>query len=590
MFLMLLALMPATYYAQASFLMGAFISGLTFCSNHEAHHWFVSQLKRVMTWLIRIFFAASIGFQVPIKEFANGTVIWQGLVFTLALTGKLVVGFMVPNFTPHGRFTGDHLRDCLIVGFSMAAEGEFAFVIAVFAVDAGLISVELYASIVLAVLLSTILAPFALRMTISYYNKKTQKIILDAEILEQDRDMELEDVEKELVDGIVQHTTVFLCIQTHSDSGWGLLPKIMSSMGQLKLEIIDHRSWNPRGVNTTLVNEIYCKDTLKAESGEADNALEARLSEVQAKLLKAINQPNARVKVHRWFPGVVEEIVEETTIVDGVLTTRYSKNVSVQDQLMNEAQSKLEASKSMQLAVTMEKTVEQIREEQGDVEAGGAAPEGLVGAAVFAPPQRRSRMRKKTNSTPVVGGDMFCPVQGIEAVPSVAYQPSSPALPSTIQEDSAMENGDMDGSAARRSARRIKTRSTPATGGDLFGGGAAPAPGGFSTVGKTRTTFNIASPSVQSGGLNVAELLIGGKLYRVILNDEMKDSVLKDARLMRENVSSLKKKASEPPSFDTMLTGFVRKNATPTVPEDEAMGSEDLAVEEEPGYPSMRAG
>lgn len=61
MFGLLLALMPATYYAKASFLMGAFIAGLAFCSSHGLHALFVSQFKRVMSWLMKIFFAASIG-------------------------------------------------------------------------------------------------------------------------------------------------------------------------------------------------------------------------------------------------------------------------------------------------------------------------------------------------------------------------------------------------------------------------------------------------------------------------------------------------------------------------------------------------
>lgn len=70
---------------------------------------------------MRIFFASTIGFQVPIKEFGSGKIILQGLLFTLALVGKLVVGFMVPNFTQVKNFTGNHLRDCLIVGCSMVS-------------------------------------------------------------------------------------------------------------------------------------------------------------------------------------------------------------------------------------------------------------------------------------------------------------------------------------------------------------------------------------------------------------------------------------------------------------------------------------
>ena len=133
MFALVLGLMPATYYAKASYLMGAFIAGLAFCHSSELHHQFVRQFKRILQWLMRIFFSSTIGFQVPIKDFGDSTIIWQGLVFCLAwLIGKVAVGFMVPNFSQNKNFTGNHLRDCMITGFSMAAEGEFAFVIAVY--------------------------------------------------------------------------------------------------------------------------------------------------------------------------------------------------------------------------------------------------------------------------------------------------------------------------------------------------------------------------------------------------------------------------------------------------------------------------
>lgn len=117
MFCFLLILMPATHYCKASYLMGAFVAGLGFCTSHELHVTFVAQFKRILQWLMKVFFAASIGFQVPVKDFGDGTVVWQGLVFTLALLGKLAVGFLVPNFTQSARFTNYHLRDCLITGY-----------------------------------------------------------------------------------------------------------------------------------------------------------------------------------------------------------------------------------------------------------------------------------------------------------------------------------------------------------------------------------------------------------------------------------------------------------------------------------------
>lgn len=272
MFAMLLALMPATFYAQASYLMGSFLAGLTFCSSDGLHHLFVRQFKRVLQWLMRIFFSASIGFQVPIKDFGDPTVIWQGLVFCFALSGKIAVGFMVPNFTQARRFTGNHLRDCLLTGFSMAAEGEFAFVIAVYSVDAGLISKDLYASVVLAVLISTIIPPFCLRFTISYYNKKGEEAVAKAaeeeELRKHDLDVKTADSrvskgEDDLVQAIKNQTDVFLVIQTQSESKWGLLIKIMDVMGKVRRGDVVFSHWFPlMNYTDTYFAQMNCTDAI----------------------------------------------------------------------------------------------------------------------------------------------------------------------------------------------------------------------------------------------------------------------------------------------------------------------------------------
>lgn len=422
----MLALMPATYYAKASPLMGAFIAGLVFCSSHDLHHQFVSQFKRVMQWLMRIFFAASIGFQVPVTHFASGSIILQGLVYTLALLGKLFTGLMVPNFTQSSRYRGFHLRDCLATGFSMAAEGEFAFVIAVFAVGENLISKDLYASIVLAVLISTIIPPFALRFTISYFNKKSEKAVADAAELELNRNMEL-DTDKALLEGLQSKTAVFLCIQTQSHSSWGLLPKIMQTLQKMGIEVIDHRSWHPRGVNTTLVNEIYAQDSIKLEKDthtSANDTLSERLGEVQQKLLEAINQKDvAKVKVARWFPGVVTEITEDITDDDDG-TGRKKKAraaMNISQLISNEASKKLEADKERQTNATVERPVEEILKNVPlpDLD----LPEDKSG---FNKPKSRKR-RQKMMSSPAIGSDMFSAVGGFKA--SGAPKDSSAGAP-----------------------------------------------------------------------------------------------------------------------------------------------------------------
>ena len=174
---MLLGLLPATFYTEASYLLGAFLSGLAFCQDEGGlNALFARQFKRLIQWLLKVFFAATIGFQVPFRSFSSWDVIGRGLVLVAALTGKLAVGFLAPNLETQrqqregpGRFRGRHLRDCFVVGFSMMGEAEFAFVVAVFGLTEGLIPSNLYASIVLAILLSTVISPLLLRSTLALF-------------------------------------------------------------------------------------------------------------------------------------------------------------------------------------------------------------------------------------------------------------------------------------------------------------------------------------------------------------------------------------------------------------------------------------
>lgn len=304
MFALVLLLLPATYYCKASPLMGAFLAGLAFCSNSGAHHMFVSQCKRPMHWLLRIFFAASIGFQVPIKLFGDTVVLFQGALLTLALLGKVLVGFMAPNFSGPS-FREGHLRDCLVIGFSMAAEGEFAFVIAAFAVSNQMISQELYASIVLAVLVSTIVAPFSLRSVISYYDTR-MKASLTNEI-----DKGLGET---LEEGIRQQTTVFYCLQTRTTPAWGIQANIIEALSSLQLEVIDYRSWHPRH-SPLLINEIYAKDLSFGARDKLEIAqlMDGRIDHIHQVLKDdVIRQDNAVLNIKRWFPEQYLLPIDET--------------------------------------------------------------------------------------------------------------------------------------------------------------------------------------------------------------------------------------------------------------------------------------
>jgi hypothetical protein len=175
------------------------------------------------------------------------------------------------------------------------------------------------------------------------------------------------------------------------------------------LDVIDHRAWSPRGINTTLVNEVYARTQLpKREEGEDSNLLNAATDGLLEKLEKAletaINQPGvSKVKAQRWYPGVVQEIVEE---VEG----KSHKNIT--QRLLKEAANTLEQKQSVQTLATRQKSVNEILGH--DVEKGETAGATISGGPTNQtfPVKRgegkpRRRIRQRMRSTPVVGGGLF---------------------------------------------------------------------------------------------------------------------------------------------------------------------------------------
>ena len=150
-------LSAALHYGKASYLFGAFLAGLCFCTAHSVELIWQRQVKRILKWLLRIFFACTVGFSIPANEFTNPRVVTMGLAFFTAIIGKLAMGLFAYPLTIHS---------FLVVGFAMSAWGEFAFIVASSAHAMLLLDDDLYSASLFAVLLSVIIGPYALRLTL----------------------------------------------------------------------------------------------------------------------------------------------------------------------------------------------------------------------------------------------------------------------------------------------------------------------------------------------------------------------------------------------------------------------------------------
>ncbi|GMH55307.1 hypothetical protein TrRE_jg729, partial [Triparma retinervis] len=295
-----LALMPASHYARGSYLLGCFLAGLCFCTDHHTHPVWQAQVKRLLQWLMRLFFACTIGFEVPIKNLGNGKVWGHAALYVFIIATKLLSGiFAIPLSK----------REFLKIGFSMVSSCELAFIISVNAWIEGLISDDTFDALILAALISILISPVCLRKVLLLERQEKEKEIEEAKM-----ETHLDDGERLSFDGSVHKPNemhhIYFQLQTKSHGQFGFQDKMLRAVFQLEMSIIDFRSFHPHGnFNVHVVNEMYLKDNTKMiydtpDKEERDSKVLAQRMEDLYKAAKAAcGEESASIKVYRWLPG-----------------------------------------------------------------------------------------------------------------------------------------------------------------------------------------------------------------------------------------------------------------------------------------------
>merc|ERR1740123_1651038 len=241
--------------------------------------------------MLRIFFSATIGFQIPILEFGNPVVIFKGLIFCFAGIGKVVQGFFAQPL---------NAKEFFIVGFSMSAWGEFAFILATTSYAEGQMDKESFSAVLLAVLLSVILSPYGLVLSISYFEKQAQKKMNESLSRYEGQNMH----------------PLYFAINTKSRGSWGQNDKLLKAVFDLYLEIVDFRSWHAPEFNYThdqplTKQSFYVQDlttllppTRHLNEQEKKHLL-SRVTSIKAEMMAVLGQ-DAIVTMKRWLPGVTK--------------------------------------------------------------------------------------------------------------------------------------------------------------------------------------------------------------------------------------------------------------------------------------------
>lgn len=154
-----LALILAGLFEEAGLAMiiGAYVMGLSL-SRADISRVIREKLEPIYELLIPVFFCV-MGMRINFSSLGSPGVLTFGLLYALVALGSKVLGAGLPAM-----LANFNLRGAMRIGFGMAPRCEVALIIAGIALGANLLSDDLFAAVVIMVLINTIVAPPALAL------------------------------------------------------------------------------------------------------------------------------------------------------------------------------------------------------------------------------------------------------------------------------------------------------------------------------------------------------------------------------------------------------------------------------------------
>ena len=146
---------------------GAFLAGLIFARTPTRRAIEEGMHSLAYSWLVPIFFV-SIGLGVDARGLS-----WNDVVLALAIIAVAIVSKIL-GAGLGARWGGFSNRQALQLGAGMVSRGEVGLIVAAAEVDAGLIGDQIFTSVVLMVLATTLVAPIMLRALYSEADRHPQ--------------------------------------------------------------------------------------------------------------------------------------------------------------------------------------------------------------------------------------------------------------------------------------------------------------------------------------------------------------------------------------------------------------------------------
>ncbi|MBB6099284.1 Kef-type K+ transport system membrane component KefB [Deinobacterium chartae] len=135
-------------------IIGAFLAGMVLSEVKDEYD-FENKVRAIEAFLAPIFFAV-VGMQLNLALLGSGPVLIGGLLLSaIAVLGKLIGGYL--GALSRGK------RDAVVVGVGMVPRGEVGLIVANIGLGLGVVTQTVYAEVLLMVMVTTLVAPIALR-------------------------------------------------------------------------------------------------------------------------------------------------------------------------------------------------------------------------------------------------------------------------------------------------------------------------------------------------------------------------------------------------------------------------------------------
>lgn len=162
-FVFIFAMMIAFLYAMVaelihlSAIVGSFIAGVSLGGVVLSHSKDYREGAEYLHIIFASIFFVSLGILADFHAL-TANVIWFLIALTIVAVLTKVIGCYIP-----AKLQGMSHKDASVVGFGMSPRGEVAMIVALIGLNAGLIGQDIYVSLVLMSLLTTVLTPIVLR-------------------------------------------------------------------------------------------------------------------------------------------------------------------------------------------------------------------------------------------------------------------------------------------------------------------------------------------------------------------------------------------------------------------------------------------